>query len=517
MAKNVVHQLIKDENFEEIEGLLKSPKGPELARRKDDEGNLPLHHIAAIAYPIGSLFWSTIDLLLQIHPEGLKEKNQNGKLPLHIVTKRWLKGPYRRGAHRDILMKFLRKHPEGVNKHDKGMNEHDKGLLLTEHFFQVNIRVATNFLLIYPEGAGVKDGEGLSPIEHAFQGNRFACDKSNRFDLVQLIAKYYPKCLALQVCHCPLAKIHSCTDCNDKHPLMTFVREFGKSSNNFSPEKISEEISNILRLLNLSLSGTHHPVDVHKILQLEDSLASEKQRVTDLKLRVGDFEKKSNDNNERLESQKERNHNLKTTYTTLQAQFTEMQQHLDSEKQRNQTRKTENATLQGQITEIHQQLDDNERKTRKQIDGLLSLLVEFGAQVIESCSDVPIPNLKHLIKILCRRLDTLLLSDGGDDRKPSFAQSVGTYLAEDDNASKDMLMECIQTLFSECVQAEGGDHQDAAGQCATTARAQTSGAARRKRDDNSSDHRYSQDDDAVGSTPNNKRARVYVSPEQEQS
>jgi hypothetical protein len=50
-----------------------------------------------------------------------------------------------------------------------------------------------------------------------------------------------------------------------------------------------------------------------------------------------------------------------------------------------------------------------------------------------------------------------------------------------------MLMQCIETLFSECAQAEGGDHQDPAGQCATTARAQTPRAARRERNDQSSE------------------------------
>jgi hypothetical protein len=472
MAENVVHQLIMDRNVEEVTRLLKSPKGPELARQKDEEGNLPLHHVAALSYPKRSLFWSTIDLLLQIHPEGLKEKNQNGNLPLHIITKR------RQGY---------------------------SGKFGT-------LRVAKNFLRIYPEGAGVKDDEGLLPIEHDFQ--------ANRFDFVQLIAKYYPKCVVLQVCHCPLAKTRWCIDCNDKHPLMTRIREYGKSSIS------DEEISNILRVLNVSLGTIHHPDDVHKILQLENSLASsehslasEKQQVKDLKLRLGDFENKTNENNENSESQKERNqflNNLKIAHTNLQAENTKTQQHFDSEKQRNQTLNTENATLQAQVTEIQQQLDDNERKNCEQIEGILSLLVESGAEVIKSCSNLPIPSLKYLIKILCRRLDELLLSDGGDDRKLSFAQSVGTYLVEDENASRVMLMQCIQTLFSECAQAEGGDDQDAAEQCATTASAHTSGAVKRDRNDNSSDHRYSQDE-AAGSTTTNKRARVSVSPEQEQT
>jgi hypothetical protein len=399
MAENVVHQLIIHElilegNFEEIERLLKSPKGPELARQKDQYGDLPLHHVAAINSS-NSFFWSTIDLLLQIHPEGLKEKNQNGDLPLHIITQ-WVQ-------------------------------------------YSSNICVATQFLRIYPEGAGVKDGHGLLPIEHAFQ--------ANRFDLVNLIAKCDPNCLALQAyCRCPLRKLNGCTDCNDKHPFMTRIRE----------------------------------------------------------------------SNKRLESQKELIQNLKTAHSTSQAQVTEMQQQLDSEKQRNQTRNTENATLQAQVTEIQQQLDDNERENLQQTDGLLSLLVESGAQVIESCSNLPIPNLKYLIRILCRRLDTFLLSDGGDDRKPSCAKSLAAYLVEDANASKDMLMQCIQNLFSECAQAKSGDDHGAAGQGATTARAHTSGAARRERNDNSSpDHQGSQDD-AAGSTTRKKRARVYVSPKQEQ-
>jgi hypothetical protein len=171
----------------------------------------------------------------------------------------------------------------------------------------------------------------------------------------------------------------------------------------------------------------------------------------------------------------------------LCSQVTEIQQRLDDNVHKNLKR-----------------LDDNERETRKQIDGLLSLLVESGAQAIESCSDLPIPNLKYLINILCRRLDTLSLSDGGNDRKPSYAQSVGTCPVEAENASKDTLVKCIQHLFSECAQAEGGDDQDAAGQCATTtARAQTSGAA-----DNSSGLQGSQDDAA--SSTSRKRSRVSV-------
>jgi hypothetical protein len=173
------------------------------------------------------------------------------------------------------------------------------------------LRVAMNFLRIHPEREGVKDGDGLLPIKNAFQ--------ANRFDFVQLIAKYDSKGLALQACQCHLIKMDGCTHWNDKHPSMTRIREYCKSS--ITQETLS---SNILRGLNASLGCTHHPDDVHKILQLEDflassehSLASEKQQVKDLKLRLGDFENKSNENNDRLESQKERNRNLKTAHTTL--------------------------------------------------------------------------------------------------------------------------------------------------------------------------------------------------------
>ena len=360
MAENVLHQLGRDANVEEVVRLLKSPKGPELARQKDEKGNLPLHVAAAIECPDVIFYGSMIYRLLQLHPEGLKEKNQNRDLPLHMIT-------------------------QELNRYSEG-----KALY-----------VARQFLRIYPEGAGVKDGKGLLPIGRAFQANYFG--------LVGLIAECDPKGLALR-----------------------------------------------------------------------------------LGLREDDYKKQSSEKNERLESQKELIHNLQTANTTSQAQVTEMQQHLDSEKQRNQTRNTENATLQAQATE-------NQQRLGEQIDGLLSLLVESGAaQVIESFSDLPIPNLKHLITILCRRLDTLLLSDdGGDDRKPSCAQSLAAYLVGDENASRDMLMQCIQTLFSECAPTEGGDSQGAAEHFSTTARAQTSGAARRKRKDNvSSDHQGSQDDAA---------------------
>jgi ankyrin repeat protein len=70
MVENAgLHQMIRDLKLEEARGLLKSPKGPELARQRDENGNLPLH-VAIIACTI-----ATIDLLLQIHPEGLKEKS----------------------------------------------------------------------------------------------------------------------------------------------------------------------------------------------------------------------------------------------------------------------------------------------------------------------------------------------------------------------------------------------------------------------------------------------------------
>jgi hypothetical protein len=72
-------------------------------------------------------------------------------------------------------------------------------------------------------------------------------------------------------------------------------------------------------------------------------------------------------------------------------------------------------------------------------------------------------------------LGYVIISDGGDDRKPSCAQSLAVYRVEDENASRDMLMQCIQTLFSECAPTENGDDHDAAGQCITNARAQTSG------------------------------------------
>ncbi len=49
MAENVLHELFGDWNVEAIEKLQKSPGGPELARQKDEKGNLPLHLVAAIA------------------------------------------------------------------------------------------------------------------------------------------------------------------------------------------------------------------------------------------------------------------------------------------------------------------------------------------------------------------------------------------------------------------------------------------------------------------------------------
>jgi hypothetical protein len=278
MADNVLHQLIlngKFEELEEAERLLKSPKGPELARQKDKNGYLPLHCVAMLHYTaLACIISSTTNLLLQVHPEGLKEKNQNGDLPLHIISKK---------ARFDLKNKAL-------------------------------CDAMTNFLQIYPEGAGVKDGEGLLPIEHALL--------ARRFNLVQLIATYYPKCLAIQACQCPLLKLDVCITCNDKHPLMTLVRKSGTQS--IRHEKI---IQKYLPVLNISLAVTHHPDEVHKILQLEDSLASEKQRVT------------------------------------------EMQQHLDSEKQ---TRNTEHATLQDQVTKTQQWLDDDVHKNLQLEDPLAS-------------------------------------------------------------------------------------------------------------------------------------------------
>jgi hypothetical protein len=128
---------------------------------------------------------------------------------------------------------------------------------------------------------------------------------------------------------------------------------------------------------------------------------------------------------------------------------------------------------------------------------------------MEIFSDLPIPSLKHLIPTLLRRLDTL--SDGGDDRKASVAQSLGSYLMKDENASKDTLMECIQDLFSEYAQAKGGDDQDGAGQFSTTARAPkrdrrcASTARAPKRDT---------DDTSPGSTGRKRRARVSVKQKQ---
>jgi hypothetical protein len=71
---------------------------------------------------------------------------------------------------------------------------------------------------------------------------------------------------ALQACQCSITRIDGCTDFNDKHPLMTRIRESIK-------RRSREKILNILRFLNLSLSVPHHPEDVHKIQQLEDYLA----------------------------------------------------------------------------------------------------------------------------------------------------------------------------------------------------------------------------------------------------
>jgi hypothetical protein len=97
-----------------------------------------------------------------------------------------------------------------------------------------------------------------------------------------LIAKYDPKGLALQACQCPRAKIRSgiwkiderahC-DCNGKHPLVKRIREYGIS------RITQEKISNILGGLSWSLAFTHHPDDVHRNLQLEDSLSSKKQQI----------------------------------------------------------------------------------------------------------------------------------------------------------------------------------------------------------------------------------------------
>jgi hypothetical protein len=82
MAENVLHKLIWNGKYEEVEKLLKSPKGPELARQKDEKGDLPLHLVATIAPMYSSVdsLWSTTSQTqvteMQQRLDNEKQQNQ---------------------------------------------------------------------------------------------------------------------------------------------------------------------------------------------------------------------------------------------------------------------------------------------------------------------------------------------------------------------------------------------------------------------------------------------------------
>eukprot|EP00964_Phaeocystis_antarctica_P077041 scaffold47726_cov53-Phaeocystis_antarctica.AAC.4 len=126
---------------------------PEGAKEKDENGNLPLHF--AVAYEASE---AVVQALLAAHPEGAKEKNTYGSLPLHRAVEEQ--------ASDAVVLALLAAHPEGAKE------KSDQTSSLPLHAavaVEASDAVVLALLEVYPLASLRKDGSGRLPLDIALE------------------------------------------------------------------------------------------------------------------------------------------------------------------------------------------------------------------------------------------------------------------------------------------------------------------------------------------------------------
>jgi ankyrin repeat protein len=146
-------EIIKNaDQLEKVVEILKSR--PEMAKVKDDRyghGGLPLH--TAMEYGRKGVF-DLVQVLMKLHPEGVKTVNTNGYLPIH--------GEAGGESHRKAHEFLLKEYPEGSK-----IQNNDGYLPI--HYAASNGLLSTVQLLLqeFPEGSKIQNNHGELPIHCA--------------------------------------------------------------------------------------------------------------------------------------------------------------------------------------------------------------------------------------------------------------------------------------------------------------------------------------------------------------
>jgi ankyrin repeat protein len=179
MSEVDIHHEIK-ENYDQLKkviAILQANTNFNLAKVTNDNGDIPLHTV--MEFGENDVF-ELVELLVKMNPEGVRTKNKDGNLPLHLHL---LGQPTTDG---DKVREFLLKeYPEASKVQNKQGS-------LPIHFAACNDLKTTQLLLKeYPEGIKVEDDNGWLPIHDACSNGHQA--------IIRLLVTVYPEGLQVAI------------------------------------------------------------------------------------------------------------------------------------------------------------------------------------------------------------------------------------------------------------------------------------------------------------------------------
>ena len=149
---------------------------PDGAKQKDKNGRLPLHVAVERQAP------EEVTLaLLKAHPDGAKEKDENGRLLLHSAADRQ--------APEAVTLALLEAHPDGAKEKD----ENGRLPLHVAADRQAPVEVMLALLDAHPDGAKDKGQYGLLPLHVAAVSGRYTWP----VEVTQALLKAHPSAAML--------------------------------------------------------------------------------------------------------------------------------------------------------------------------------------------------------------------------------------------------------------------------------------------------------------------------------
>jgi hypothetical protein len=495
MSNVDIHSEIR-KNANQLEKVIEILKShPEMAIMTFFD-NLPLH--TAMQYG-GKGVFALVQVLVTIHPEGIKTKNSIGNLPIHLMP--WTSyDEAGRESSRRAQEFLLKEFPEG------SQTQNNRGELPI-HYAARKGRLSTVqlFLQEYPQGSKVADNNGRLPIHHVC--DQETPDKDTGELVVELVFVY------------PEGVQHK--DKNGKLPIdilvmkknYTMIRSLAGSLAQALPDIFDVPCSAIISILEGTNGLTKDPLETASCLLnhckkintkqmnwLESKLASIKRwkdLVQELKGKLASMKRgkdpaqiaMSEEHKRELEKEKKSASELNIIYNKIlerkltsmkhekdlaQTALHERNKELEKEKESvaalikdnkkydderkkyqdklEQERQRVEKSFETEVASLKQQVDHAEKRVHL-LEEARKSEAKLLSRILETSDDWTIQDLKSILKSLNARLDAMN-TQFQPGSQPSMTQRLLPYLLNGGSPSKEDLLRSIEAINSELSEVE---------------------------------------------------------------